>query len=116
MTRHNNRRTIVLLFLLLAGTASAQLTITNVVNAGSRSPNIAQGALFVVSARGIGPAEIQQASFPLPTVEGLAGVTIQAIVGGATVDAIMVYIAPNEAAAILPSQTPSGAPSLDRMS
>ena len=59
------------------------------VNAGSRSPNIAQGALFVVSARGIGPAEIQQASFPLPTIEGLAGVTIQATVGGATVDAIM---------------------------
>jgi uncharacterized protein (TIGR03437 family) len=101
-------------FLLLSGTAAAQFTITGVVNAGSRLPGtstssgIAQGALFVVSARGIGPADFLQASFPLPTTEGLGGVTIQATVGGVTVDAIMVYVAPNEVAAILPSRTPIG--------
>jgi uncharacterized protein (TIGR03437 family) len=101
-------------FLLLAGTAAAQLTITSVTNAGSRlgatspSTGIAQGAVFVVAARAVGPAELLQASFPLPTTEGLGGVTIQATVGGATVDCIMVYVAPNEVAAILPSQTPLG--------
>src|SRR4029450_12617234 len=101
-------------FLLLAGTAPAQLTITNVTNAASRTPRsfssagIAQGALFVVSGRGIGPAEFQQAAFPVPTPAGLAGVTIQASVGGAIVDGIMVYVAPNEVAAILPSSTPIG--------
>src|SRR5205809_5786301 len=99
-------------FLFLAGTASAQFTITGVVNAGSRLPRtstssgIAQGSLFVVSGRGIGPADFLQANFPLPTTAGLGGVTIQAAVEGATVDAIMVYVAPNEVAALLPSQTP----------
>lgn len=108
------RLAVACVFLSLAGTASAQFTITNVSNAGSRLPRtspssgIAQGALFVVSARGIGPADFQQASFPLPTTAGLAGVTIQVAVDGAIVDAIMVYVAPNEVAAILPSQTPIG--------
>jgi len=37
-----------------------------------------------------------------------AGVTIQVSVGGATLDAIMVYVAPDEVAAILPSLTPIG--------
>src|SRR6267143_2070348 len=102
------------LFLASAGFAPAQMTITNVTNAGSRLPRsspfggIAQGALFVVSGRGIGPADFQQASFPLPTTAGLAGVTIQASVGSAIVDGIMVYVAPNEVAAILPSSTPIG--------
>jgi len=101
-------------FLLLAGTASAQITITNVTNAASRLPRsslfagVAQGALFVVSGRGVGPADFQQATFPLPTTAGLAGVTIQASVGGAIVDGIMVYVPPNEVAAILPSSTPIG--------
>jgi uncharacterized protein (TIGR03437 family) len=105
---------IISAFLLLAATAAAQMTITNVTNAGSRLPRnsllagIAQGALFVVSGRGVGPAEFQQATFPLPTTAGLAGVTIQVSVGGAIVDGIMVYVAPNEVAAILPSSTPIG--------
>ena len=107
-------KSFLVLCLASAGLASAQITITNVSNAGSRLPasstssGIAQGALFVVAARGIGPADIQQASFPLPTTDGLAGVTIQVSVGGATLDAIMVYVAPDEVAAILPSLTPIG--------
>src|SRR5262249_50258192 len=67
---------------------------------------VAQGALFVVAARGIGPAEIQQATFPLPTTDGLAGGTMQGTVSGAPGDALMVYVAPHQAAAILPAMTP----------
>jgi hypothetical protein len=63
---------------------------------------------LVVAVRDIGPADIQQATFPLPTTDGLAGVTIQASVSGATVDAITVYVARNEAGPIPPSQTPIG--------
>ncbi len=91
-------KSFLVLFLASAGLASAQITITNVSYAGSRLPasstssGIAQGALFVVAARGIGPADIQQATFPLPTTDGLAGVTMQVSVGGATLDAIMVYV------------------------
>src|SRR5262249_477643 len=69
---------------------------------------IAQGAVFIVSVRGIGPDQVQQATFPLPTIEGPAGVTMQIASQGAVIDAIMVYVAPNEAAAILPSSTPMG--------
>jgi len=50
----------------------------------------------------------QQASFPLPTIDGLAGVTVQASVGGAIVDCILVSISATEVAAILPSSTPIG--------
>src|SRR5579862_5200907 len=101
-------------FLLLAGTASAQPTIGSVVNAGSRlaatSPfyGIAQGALFAITGKGLGPDPLQQAAFPLPTTDGLAGVTVQASVGGATVDCIMVYVSSTDVGAILPSGTPLG--------
>jgi hypothetical protein len=106
---------LILPGLLFCVIAPAQtLTITDVVNAGSRiasasaSGGIPQGAVFIVSARGIGPATVQQAAFPLPTADGLAGVTMQIASQGAVIDAIMVYVAPNEAAAILPSMTPLG--------
>ena len=101
-------------FLLLAGTAAAQITIGSVVNAGSRiastSPfyGIAQGALFAITGKGLGPDPLQQATFPLPTTAGLAGVTVQASVGGATVDCILVYVSATEVGAILPSMTPLG--------
>jgi uncharacterized protein (TIGR03437 family) len=93
---------------LLAGSTFAQFTIASVVNAASRQPtNIAQGALFAVTGKGVG-VEAQQATFPLPTTDGLGGVTIQAAVAGAVVDCIMVYVKPNEVGAILPSGTPLG--------
>jgi uncharacterized protein (TIGR03437 family) len=101
-------------FLVMTGTASAQIAITDVINAASRLPKssgssgIAQGAIFAVTGRGLGPADFQQAAFPLPTTDGLGGVTVQASVGGATVDCIMVYVLPNQVAAILPSLTPIG--------
>jgi uncharacterized protein (TIGR03437 family) len=107
-------RSFLVLLLASAGLASAQITITNVTNAGSRLPRtspfggVAQGALFVVTGRGVGPADFQQATFPLPTTAGLGGVTVQASVGGAIVDGIMVYVSSTEVAAILPSSTPLG--------
>ena len=103
------------IFLLVAGTAAAQVTIGAVVNAGSRlaatSPfyGIAQGSLFAITGKGLGPDPLQQAMFPLPTTAGLNGVTVQASVGGATVDCIMVYVSSTEVGAILPSGTPLGA-------
>jgi len=94
--------------------APAQVTIGSVVNAGSRIAStsqffgIAQGALFAITGKGLGPDQLQQASFPLPTTDGLAGVTVQASVGGATLDCIMVYVSATEVGAILPSMTPIG--------
>ena len=93
-----------------AGTAAAQVTIANVLNAASRQINgsIARGSLFVVQGRGVGTADSQQATFPLPTATGLGGVTIQVNAGGQSYDAIIVYTKPNEVGAILPSSTPAG--------
>jgi len=99
---------------LLAGMAAAQPVITDVVNAASRIPSgfpsyaIAQGALFAIMGSGLGPDQFQQASFPLPTTAGINGVTVQANIGGAAVNAIMVYEGAAEVAAILPSSTPTG--------
>src|SRR4051812_26689249 len=101
-------------FLGFAELGAGQVTIGSVVNAGSRVTNtspfygIAQGALFAIRGQGLGPDPLQQASFPLPTTDGLAGVTVQASVGGATVDCIMVYVSSTEVGAILPSSTPIG--------
>ena len=105
---------LVFLFLASAGFAAAQVTIGSVVNAGSRQPStspfygIAQGALFAITGTGLGSDPLQQATFPLPTTAGLNGVTVQASVGGATVDCIMVYVSSTEVGAILPSATPLG--------
>lgn len=97
-------------FLLAAGTASAQFTITNVFNAASRQVGggIAQGALIAVQGKGIGTSDIEQATFPLPTTAGLGGVTMQVASAGMVIDCIMVYTKPNEVGAILPSSTPLG--------
>jgi uncharacterized protein (TIGR03437 family) len=92
----------------MAAAASAQLTIASVVNAASRQPtNIAQGALIAATGKGVG-VDFQQATFPLPTTDGLGGVTVQAMVAGAAVDCILVYVKPNEVGFILPSSTPLG--------
>jgi uncharacterized protein (TIGR03437 family) len=100
-------------FLLLSGSASAQFTITNVVNAASRQPTgIARGALIAVLGKGVGTSDVEQATFPLPTTAGLGGVSVQIAVAGAVVDAIMVYTEPNEVGAIVPSATPLGAGTL----
>ena len=109
-----SRPALTWIFLLLASRASAQFTITDVVNAASRFPSgrpnsgIAQGALFAVTGRGVGPSQTMRASFPLPTTEGLGGVTLQVAVSGQIVDAMLVSVAPNEVDAILPSSTPLG--------
>ena len=107
-------KSFVFLFLASAGFAAAQVTIGSIVNAGSRiqsaSPfyGIAQGSLFAITGKGLGPDQLQQASFPLPTTDGLAGVTVQANIGGTAVDCILVYVSSTEVGAILPSNTPLG--------
>jgi uncharacterized protein (TIGR03437 family) len=107
-------KSFTFLFLASAGFAAAQVTIGSVVNSGSRIQStssfygIAQGALFAITGKGLGPDPLQQASFPLPTTDGLAGVTVQANIGGTAVDCILVYVSSTEVGAILPSNTPLG--------
>jgi len=105
---------LVILGCAVVSLAAADPVITDVVNAASRIPSgfpsygIARGALFAVTGKGLGPDQLQQATFPLPTTDGLGGVNVQVTVGAATVDAILVYVSATEVGAILPSKTPLG--------
>ena len=100
---------------LAAFPAQAQPVINpgGVVNAASyiRSgfPNsgIAQGSLFVVFGRNLGPAELR--TFPdLPKPASLAGTSVRVSAGGASLDAFLCYTSSSQVAAILPSNTPLG--------
>lgn len=101
------------LWVLAVLTSGATPQITSIVNAASYTPSglpnsgVAQGSLFVVLGTGLGPTGLEQAAgFPLPT--NLAGTSMRVTVGETTVDAIMVYTQAKQAAAILPSNTPTG--------
>src|SRR5712692_2923864 len=104
-----------LLPLLFTAAAAAAPPVFEVYNAASLIPaaiqNVAQGSRFVFrfTGTGIGPARRVAASQPLPTAAGLAGLTLQANVGGAQAyPCILVYAAFEEVGAILPSNVPLG--------
>jgi uncharacterized protein (TIGR03437 family) len=87
--------------------------ITAIENAATNIPPglpnapIAQGALFVIKGKNLGPANLAIATtFPLTT--SIGGTSIQVTVGGTTVNAIMYYSLAGQIAAILPSPTPVG--------
>jgi uncharacterized protein (TIGR03437 family) len=99
--------------LICACALLAQPTITDATNGASYLPNggpgggIAQGAIFVVKGRNLGPATlVQNSSFPIP-IE-LAGTRLRVTVGATVVDAFMIYASAGQLAAILPSNTPPG--------
>ncbi len=113
------KRTLVLFSCLLGLSASAfaQPVATGAVNAASYAaaglPNggLAQGAMFVVFGRAMGPAALQQVTaFPVPT--DLGGTSVKVTVGGTSVDCFVVYTSAGQVAAILPSNTPTGAGTL----
>jgi uncharacterized protein (TIGR03437 family) len=107
---------ICLLPALCAGIALGQPSVAAVQNNYSNvikgMPNygIAQGSVFAIFGSNIGPA--QTPTLPDlskgPLVTNLNGVTIQATVGGTTVQAIPYYVSAGQVAAILPSRTPVG--------
>ncbi len=104
--------TFVLMCLPTAGIA--QPAITDVFNAANRiqralpGHGIAQGSLFAIKGAGLGPTDLLKANFPLPSTDGLGGVTVTVQSGGTTTNAILVFVSDKEVAAILPSSTPLG--------
>ncbi len=109
-----NGLAVILWTVLLAGMAWGQPTIEGpVLNVASYTLpgypafGVAQGGMFVVFGRSMGPRGIYQADrWPLPT--DLLGTSLKVTVGGVTVDAIMVYTSATQLAAILPSRTRVG--------
>jgi uncharacterized protein (TIGR03437 family) len=95
-----------------AGGANAPM-ITAIENAATNVPPglpnspIAQGALFVVKGKNLGPANLVVATaFPLLT--SIGGTSMKVTVGGTTVNVIMYYSLAAQIAGILPSKTPAG--------
>jgi uncharacterized protein (TIGR03437 family) len=106
----------VFLFVSLAAFQAAAQPVINpggVVNAASYIrggfPNsgIAQGSLFVIFGRNLGPDELQ--ALPgLPKLTTLAGTSVRVAVAGTTVDAPLYYASSSQVAGILPSNCPVG--------
>ena len=91
--------------------------IDAVENAASNIPPglpnapIAQGAVFVVKGSGLGPANISVASAAFQSTT-LSGTSVAVTVGGTTVNGLMYYTSTGQLAALLPSNTPTGAGTL----
>lgn len=83
------------------------------VNAASYSPvglansAIAQGSIFNVFGKNLGPATIQYTGFPLSTT--LAGTSAKVTVNGTTVAPLVIYTLATQLAMVMPSSTPAGA-------
>jgi len=88
---------------------SAAPVITSVANAASNIPfnsPIAQGAVFVIKGSSLGPADISVATAPFQNTN-LSGTSVAVTVG--SVNALMYYTSDKQVAALLPSNTPTGA-------
>jgi uncharacterized protein (TIGR03437 family) len=104
-----------LFFLLLAGPVllKSQPVVDAVMNSASFAlpgmPNsgIAQGSMFVVFGKSLGPRALRIAS-SLPLPKALAGVSVSVTIQGTTVDAFVYYALESQVAAVLPSLTPTG--------
>jgi uncharacterized protein (TIGR03437 family) len=86
--------------------------VTQVLDAGSYTKNIAQGSIFVVKGTNLSAAGFTQFSFPLPTSSSGVKITFTPAAGGAGTDAYLVYLynqsGVNQLAAVLPSSVAPG--------
>jgi uncharacterized protein (TIGR03437 family) len=86
--------------------------VTQVLDAGSYTKNIAQGSIFVVKGTNLSAAGFTQFSFPLPTSSSGVKITFTPAAGGAGTDAYLVYLynqsGVNQLAAVLPSTVAPG--------
>jgi hypothetical protein len=87
--------------------AQSQPYVSAVQNSASFSRRVAQGSLFVAAGGGLGPSTIVQATASPLTTE-LGGTCVRIVVGTTTVSCPMVHSSATQAAAILPSNTPTG--------
>jgi uncharacterized protein (TIGR03437 family) len=99
---------------LAVATAMAQPVITSVANAASGIvaglPNsgIAQGSIFLVLGNGLGPDVLVTATSPFQS-GSLSNTSVSVTVNGITQAGLMYYTSATQVAALLPSNTPTGA-------
>lgn len=108
------------LSLLCCFAAQAQIPLISyrgVTNAASRMPaglaagSIARGSIFTVTGQNLGPAkEVLATTYPLDKT--LGGVALKVVVGTTTYDTLPLYVSATQLQAIMPSNVPLGAASL----
>lgn len=75
---------------------------------GALNRAIAQGSVFAIFGKGLGPSTLMQVqSFPLTAT--LGGTSVKISTGGRTIDALPIYVSDGQVGAVLPSSTPLGA-------
>jgi uncharacterized protein (TIGR03437 family) len=107
---------VAILALLPALSAAQSAAPQPVVNAiennysfvlpGLPNYGIAQGSIFVIFGANLAPVSSGLQGLPLQTT--LDGVSVQFAVGGATTQALLYYVSPNQIGGVLPSATPAG--------
>ncbi len=109
-------RCAILLVTVASLNAQIQLFYRGAVNAASSMPPgapagaIAQGSVFSLYGKSIGPASTPTLAFPLRTT--LGGVALTVTQGATVVNAIPIFVSPGQVNAIMPSNAPTGAASL----
>jgi uncharacterized protein (TIGR03437 family) len=87
-------------------------SITAVLDAGSYTPSIAQGSIFVVKGSLLSASGFVQTSFPLPTTTGGVTIGFTPLTGGSPTNAYIIYLynqsGVNQLAAVLPSSVAPG--------
>lgn len=102
----------LLLMLCSAALAQPEISPDGVLNSASYVPSglpgsgIAQGSMFVVFGKNLGPAALAMASLPRPTE--LQGTSIRVTSGGVTANAFIVYTSAQQVAAVMPSSVATG--------
>ena len=104
---------LLMVFCIVVAPASGQTIFPRgIVHAASYVPQglpgggIAQGSLFSIFGKNLGPTASPPLAFPLSTT--LGGVSVKVYQGGASVDAIPVFVSPGQVNAIMPSNAPLG--------
>jgi uncharacterized protein (TIGR03437 family) len=100
------------------GPGTPTVVITDVLDAGGYTKNIAQGSVFVVKGTNLAPSGLNQYSFPLPATANGVKITFTPASGGTGVDAFLVYTCnttvygcvgdKTQLAAVLPSSLAAG--------
>jgi uncharacterized protein (TIGR03437 family) len=94
--------------------ANGMVNAASSIEAGLPNGDVAQGSIFSIYGKNIGPSPyVQVSSWPLPTNQGLAGVTIQVKdSAGVSHYAIPLFVYATQINALLPSATALGQASL----
>jgi uncharacterized protein (TIGR03437 family) len=77
---------------------------------GWPNSSIAQGSILSIYGSGLGPAASPALKYPLQMT--LAGVSVQIVSGGTTVNALPIFVSSSQTNAILPENTPVGTAAL----